>query len=753
MATELGQAYVQIVPSARGISGMMQKQLDPEASTAGKSAGLKLGTGLKVAAIAGVAALGAALGKIISSSISEGAELQQSLGGIETLFKGNADRVKKYADEAYRTAGLSANDYMQNVTSFSASLLQSVGGDTKKAADQANMAMIDMSDNSNKMGTDMERIQDAYQGFAKQNYTMLDNLKLGYGGTKTEMQRLLADATKLTGVKYDINNLNDVYSAIHAVQGKLDITGTTAKEAASTFSGSMAAIKASAANVLGRMSLGQDIGPSLNALVQTTSTFLFKNFIPMVANILKSLPQAISAGLKAAGPALSEGLNSIISSFGGSASGKLSGMFGNMSKAIQPLINGFKTAFGQLPGLFSSIGSTIGPIIETIGNAFGKLNFSGIQNLITALIPAIQNAFETMMNIVGPAIDDVISSFSGLWNAAQPFITALSSMLMPVLQVVGAFLGGVFKGILMSVSFAFDTIKVVIQILTPVFQILVGVFKAIAPVLTTVAEWIGVAAGAFTGLGSTGNILKNALSNAWTGIKSAVSLAGQGIKAVIGIVKGLFTGLGSAGGTLKNVMSGAWNGMKSVITVVGNKIKGVVDGIKNVFNSLKHIDLSAAGKAIINGFLNGLKSAFTGVKNFIGGIASWIKKHKGPISYDKKLLIPAGNAIMNGLNSGLIDSFKSVKSTVSGMSSTISDLMNPQMAVGNVDVGGFTTAQAAQQLSAGANYDFATAKPTQVETTVILEGQVIAKQTAPYMEKELNKQQIFNDRMGGILPA
>ena len=172
MATELGQAYVQIVPSARGISGAIQKQLDPEATSAGQSAGLKLGAGLKVAAMATVAAAGAALGKLLSSSISEGADLQQSLGGVETLFKDNANRVKKYADEAYKTSGLSANSYMENVTSFSASLLQSLGGDTKKAADQANTAMIDMSDNSNKMGTDMERIQDAYQGFAKQNYTI-----------------------------------------------------------------------------------------------------------------------------------------------------------------------------------------------------------------------------------------------------------------------------------------------------------------------------------------------------------------------------------------------------------------------------------------------------------------------------------------------------------------------------------------------------------------------------------------------------
>lgn len=177
MATDLGQAYVQIVPSAKGISGAIRGQLDPEASAAGISAGNNIaGSMIK---IIGTAIAAAGIGKLFSSALSEGADLQQSMGGIETLFKGSADKVKKYADEAYKTSGLSANDYMQNVTSFSASLLQSMGGDTEKAADKANMAMVDMADNSNKLGTSMESIQNAYSGFARGSYVMLDNLKLG----------------------------------------------------------------------------------------------------------------------------------------------------------------------------------------------------------------------------------------------------------------------------------------------------------------------------------------------------------------------------------------------------------------------------------------------------------------------------------------------------------------------------------------------------------------------------------------------
>lgn len=558
MATELGQAFVQIMPSAKGISGAIRQQLDPEADAAGSSAGESLG-GKFVSVLKGVIAT-AAIGKFFQASLMEGADLQQSLGGVETLFKGSADKVKKYADEAYKTAGLSANDYMENVTSFSASLLQSVSGDTEKAADQANMAMVDMSDNANKMGTNMGDIQNAYQGFAKQNYTMLDNLKLGYGGTKEEMQRLLTDAQKLTGVKYDINNLSDVYSAIHAVQGELGVTGTTAKEAAQTFSGSFDAMKSAASNVLGKLSLGMNIQPELNALAQTVSTFLFQNFFPMVGNILSGLPGAIMTFVSQAAPYFIQAGSQMLTQLSG---GITTGMPGFIA-SFQTIVTGILTWVTTNLPVFLSTGVSI------LTNIANGILTSLPQLILTA--GSLINTFVTflMMNI--PVLLE--SGKNLLLNLISGIITNLPAIGASAIQAVSQFIDTIVQNYPRYIATGWQILMSLIN------GILERLPSLISTAFSLVGQFIGMLISKLPDIISTGG-------------EMLLSLIG----GLISSIPGLIGAIGKIGGTIigelskidllavgRDIIKGLWNGISDMAGWIQDKIAGFGKG---VLNSLK----------------------------------------------------------------------------------------------------------------------------------------------------------------------
>ena len=450
---ELAKAYVQIVPSAEGIQGSISRIMGGEASSAGESAGTLLGTKLvgtlkKVIAAAGI-------GKMISDSLNLGGALQQSIGGIETLFGAGGRSIEEYAKsvgksvdavkdeyaslmqsqqtvfdnaaQAYRTVGLSANEYMEQTTSFAASLLSSVSKDTNAAAQLANMAMVDMADNANKMGTDMASIQNAYQGFAKQNYTMLDNLKLGYGGTQAEMQRLLTDAEKLSGVHYELGNLADMYSAIHIIQTDLDITGTTAKEAATTLTGSFAAMKAAAQNVLGDWSTGADLTAPMQALADTARTFLQGNLLPMIGNVLAGIPQLVY-GLV---PEVLQTGTELVSSL---AAGFAQGIPAFLSTALPQLLS-FTEELRANAGQFVDAG------LNCITQLLNGL-IAGLPQLIAYVPDIIINIAgiinDNMPKILAQGVSIIVHLIAGIIQAVPSLLANWKKILQAVLSVISA---------------------------------------------------------------------------------------------------------------------------------------------------------------------------------------------------------------------------------------------------------------------------------------------------------------------------
>nr|DAU24747.1 MAG TPA: tail tape measure protein [Caudoviricetes sp.] len=423
----MAKAYVQIVPSAQGIKGALEDVFGKETDGLGTKTGLSIGTQLvgtikKVVAAAGI-------GKLIKDSLDMGGALQQSIGGIETLFKDSADTVKQYAAQAYQTVGLSANDYMEQTTSFAASLLSSVSKDTNAAAQLANMAMVDMADNANKMGTDMQDIQNAYQGFAKQNYTMLDNLKLGYGGTQAEMQRLLTDAEKISGVHYDLGNLADMYSAIHVIQQEMDITGTTAREAATTLTGSFAAMKAAAQNVLGNWSTGADLTAPLQALTDTARTYLVGNLLPMIGNVLQGIPQVIyglvpevvQTGTELLG-SLAQGFTQGIPDFLANALPQLLSFTENLRENAGEFVNAGLDMITQLAnGLIAGLPDLIAYVPDIIINICGIIN----DNMPKLLAEGVSLVVQLGVGIV-KAVPDLLANWKKILQAVLSVISAVN---------------------------------------------------------------------------------------------------------------------------------------------------------------------------------------------------------------------------------------------------------------------------------------------------------------------------------------
>ena len=482
--------------------------------------------GLKKLASA-VKEVGSTILNVGKEALNSYADYEQLVGGVETLFKDNAETVENYANNAYKTAGLSANDYMNTVTSFSASLLQSLNGDTAKSAQVADMAITDMSDNANKMGTDMSMIQNAYQGFAKQNYTMLDNLKLGYGGTKTEMQRLLADAEKVTGIKYDISNLNDVYQAIHVIQGELGITGTTAKEASTTIQGSVSAMKSAWQNMLTGIATGNtnNIGNLVNNLADSVITAA-QNILPRV--------QEIANGITAVLPAVITKINE-----------NLPTLLDSGVQILNTLLQGIMI---NLPAIMEGVNQIINTLLTTLIEMLPQIIDGGIQ-IIVALV---QGLAEQLPTLVPQMVETIVTIANSLLDNIDMIIDAGIQLLI-----------GLAEGLVNALPQLIDKIPVIIDKLytaisnnvpklvqagiTLTIKLAEGLIKAIPQLISKIPQIIGSLVRGFANYFSNMHeVGKNLVSGIWEGIKNAKDwLLGKvkewcgnilnGIKAFFGI--------------------------------------------------------------------------------------------------------------------------------------------------------------------------------------------------------------------------
>lgn len=544
MPSQVATAYVQIIPSAQGIGGGIAQALggDAAADSAGRSFGGKL-----VGAIKGVIAA-AGIGAALSKAITEGAALEQSIGGVETLFGDAANQVIAAADNAFATAGLSANAYMETVTGFSARLLQGLGGDTQAAAALADTAVTDMADNANKMGTSMETITQTYQSLARGNYEMLDNLKLGYGGTQAEMARLINDSGVLgdtmVATAENVNSIgfDKMIEAIHVVQTEMGITGTTALEAETTITGSLNALQASFSNVLANLALGRDLGPSLNALATTLTTFLTGNLLPALWNILSALPGALVTFLTSLGPQLAAGLQGLVSQITTGMTTSLPQMMQGGATMVQGIVQGITAT---LPSLLQSGAQMVVSAIQGFSQQYPALLDSGVQ-----AVQSIVSGIVQMLPSVLQSAVEVVSAFLGMIVQNLPeVLSAGADILQSVVEGIGQSLPYIWQA----------AVELLQNFLTTIVQNLPEIIAAGFDLIVSLIEGIGNAMPNL--ITSAGEIYRTI----WDTITS-INWPQLGMD----IVRGLINGLGAMGGAL-------WDAATNIARSAFNAIKGFFD--------------------------------------------------------------------------------------------------------------------------------------------------------------------------------
>lgn len=578
-----------------------------------KTSGLgeKLKSGLATAgkvAVAGVAAGATAIGALGTKAVAAYADYEQLVGGVETLFKDSQDQVMDYANNAYKTAGLSANEYMETVTSFSASLLQSLGGDTSAAADKANLAITDMSDNANKMGTDMTSIQNAYQGFAKANYTMLDNLKLGYGGTQAEMERLLADAEKISGIKYDISSYADIVDAVHVVQTEMGITGTTAEEAASTIQGSFGMMKSAWQNlVTGMADPDQDLGVLVGNFTDSV-VIAGNNLIPRIQELLPRIVEATTSLIGTVSEQLPAILGTVLPSLVEGATNLVTGLMAALPSVLSVLADVAPTVINTLvPALIELL-----PQITQTGIDVIVSLAQGIADALPQLIPAATDAIikivevltspENLGNLIDAALAIILALVDGLVDATPKLIAAVPDVIANLVTAIIANMPKILEaGVEITMALADGLIKALPELIAAIPSLILGIVQGIIDNLPEI------------------------------------------IMAGPKIIAALATGLIEA--------------IPDIVMVIPQLIRSIVD-------TFLSFDWGSIGKNIVDGIKNGFVNMWNSfkqtVENVFTGLVNGVKSFLG-IASPSKVFAGIGGYMAEGLGQGFDKEFSNVK--------------------------------------------------------------------------------------------
>ena len=648
------------------------------------SSAIKVGKGLAVAGAAAATAVTA----LVSKSVGAFADYEQLTGGVETLFGAGGRSVEEYAqsvgksvsdiqgkydslmsaqnvvlenaNKAYMTAGMSANEYMDTVTGFSASLISSLGGDTNKAADYANSALVDMSDNANKMGTDMESIKNAYQGFAKQNYTMLDNLKLGYGGTQEEMKRLLSDAEKLTGQRYDISSFADITQAIHAIQTQMDITGTTAKEASTTISGSWGSLKAAFQNVLVGLTTGGDMfDQSLDALINTAVTF-GQNIIPAIKGALSGVGYLIEGLAPVIGETIPPLINDLAPTLANSAvsliSSLVNGLTQNATQFSECLSNMIIVAVAGIstvvPQLLDAASKIVSNLMQGLTNSMPQI-VNGAVTLIEGLVNGLVNNIPLLImgavQLVASLANGLIANLPRIIDAGVNLITGIVSASYSMMPQI------IQNGMQLVVNLAVGLVRAIPQLIAALPRITGAIVKGFKSV-----NWFDLGLQLIKSIWEG---IKSIGSEMWNGVKEKTSELWGGVKNVVSEkLNNIKSAYDAHGGGLKGATFAAIEGVKEyyrtgydainqltggklgeVVNAVGEKMEVVKGKFSEAFGNVKNTVMTIF-ENIKNGITEKISAAVNKVKEIFGSIAEKVSDVWGKI----KGIIKAPKIVQKG---------------------------------------------------------------------------------------------------------